>query len=64
MKYRAIRIWTVKFFFGDSEEPFLERFFLFRRRANAFARELSRGWFEFEEAERIKVRVKMERLWI
>lgn len=64
MKYRAIRIWVVKFFFGDSEEPFLERFFLFRCRAKAFARELSRDWLEFEEAEQIKVRVKMERLWI
>ena len=43
MKFRSIRIWTVKFFFGENDKPFLERFFLFRRRAKAFMIERSKS---------------------
>ena len=64
MKFRSIRIWTVKFFFGENNKPFRERFFLFRRRAEAFANERREYWAEFEEGKQIKVQMKMERLWI
>ena len=64
MKFRSISIWTVKFFFGENDKPFLERFFLFRRRAKAFMIERSRSFVEFEEGEQVKVQMKMERLWI
>ena len=64
MKFRSIRIWTVKFFFGENNKPFLERFFLFRRRAEAFANERREYWAEFEEGKQIKIQVKMKRLWI
>ena len=64
MKFRSIRIWTVKFFFGENDKPFLERFFLFRHRAEAFANERREYWTEFEEGQQIKVQVKMKRLWI
>lgn len=64
MKFRSIRIWTVKFFFGKNDKPFLERFFLFRRRAKTFMIERSRSFVEFEEGEQVKVQMKMERLWI
>ena len=64
MKFRSIRIWTVKFFFGENDKPFLERFFLSRRRAKAFANERREYWAEFEEGKQIKVQMKMERLWI
>ena len=60
MKFRSIRIWTVKFFFGENDKPFLERFFLFRRRAKAFMIERSRSFV----SEQVKVQMKMERLWI
>lgn len=64
MKFRSVRIWTVKFFFGENDKPFLETFFLFRRRAEAFANERRACWTEFEEGKQIKVQVKMKRLWI
>ena len=64
MKYRSIRIWVVKFFFGESDKPFLECFFFFRRRAEKFAKERSMSWVEFEEGKQVKVQVKMKRLWI
>lgn len=64
MKFRSIRIWTVKFFFGEYDKPFLETFFLFRHRAEAFANERRVRWTEFEEGQQIKVQVKMKRLWI
>lgn len=64
MKFRSIRIWVVKFFFGENDKPFLETFFLFRHRAEAFANERRECWTEFEEDKQIKVQVKMKRLWI
>lgn len=64
MKFRSIRIWVVKFFFGENDKPFLETFFLFRRRAKAFVNERRECWTEFEEGQQIKVQMKMERLWI
>lgn len=64
MKFRSIRIWTVKFFFGEYDKPFLETFFLFRHRAEAFANERRKCLTEFEKGKQLKVQVKMKRLWI
>lgn len=64
MKFRAIRIWTVRFFFGDSKKPFIESFFFFKCRAEAFMKERSSSFVKFDEDKQIKVQMKMERLWI
>lgn len=64
MKFRSIRIWVVKFFFGEYDKPFLETFFLFRHRAETFAKERRESCAEFEEGKQIKIQVKMKRLWI
>ena len=64
MKFRSVRIYTVKFFFGENNKPFLERFFLFRRRAKAFANERREYWAEFVGGKQIKIQVNMKRLWM